>query len=337
MLRVKPDISVIVCCHTKEFIFDFVRSVKRSLGVNYEIIVISSDEDLCLTGISGCTVFNGPQLPAAKRNMGSRIANGKYLAFFDDDVEISSDCLKRFKDCMDKTHAGMVYGKLRKADEPERFDEAGGFLTWTGFIWSRAGQNIFDEGQYDKTEPIFSGKSASCIIEKRLFNKIGGFDEDFGILGEESDLAWRVWLSGREVLFCPEATGIHWFNCKRKDVKVHYTSTRVHRNGSRNYCVMLIKNLEALNLCRILPFHVIIWAMAGLLMLVTGKFTQAINIFKGLWYVPTNLTHILRKRRKVQSERIKSDSELIPTIFRSPGRSYYTERFKRYIAIGLHG
>src|SRR3990167_6266081 len=142
MLRTRPDISVIVCAHTQGFIHKFVESVKRSVGTNYEIIVVSSDDELSENGILGCTVINGPAMPAAKRNMGARIARGKYLAFFDDDVEIEALCLSTFQSCMESTKAGMLFGKLHKADEQDRFDEAGGYLTSTGFILSRAGQNI---------------------------------------------------------------------------------------------------------------------------------------------------------------------------------------------------
>lgn len=337
MLRVKPDISVIVCAHNQGFIHKFVESVKRSVGVNYEIIVVSSDDALTEKGIPDCIVINGPPMPAAKRNKGARIAKGKYLAFFDDDVEINPDCLAMLLASLIETKAGMAYGKLYKADEPTRFDEAGGYLTSTGFIWSRAGQNIFDEGQFDNIELIFAGKSASCMIEKRLFDKLEGFDEDFGILAEESDLSWRLWLSGRAVIFSPLATGIHYFGTKFKPVKDYYTSSRVHYNGCRNYLVMLIKNLEAKNLWKIIPIHVCVWLVSAFLMILTGKFLAGWNILKGLIYPIKNLKSILRKRRKVQNNRVRSDDELRPLIFRSPGRSYYTERFRRYIRIGLHG
>lgn len=337
MLRVsKPQVSVIVCCHNQGFIHKFVESVKRSFGVTYEIIVVSSDDELSATGIPGCTVINGPAMPAAKRNMGARIAKADIIAFFDDDVEIESDCLKHLA-LMMVGKVGMGFGKLMKADEPHRFDEAGGFLTPTGFIWSRAQQNLVDDGQYDEVEQIFSGKSASCIIEKRLFEKIGGFDEDFGILGEESCLAWRVWLSGRSVIFIPRARGIHYFNTKFKPVKDYYTNERVFFNGTRNYITMLIKNLEIPLLFRILPIHVTIWVAAGLSMLLRGKFIAGVNILKGLWYVVRNLKLILEKRRKVQRNRVRTDDELWSIIFRSPGRAYYTERFTRYIRSGLHG
>ena len=332
----KPEISVIVCAHNQVFIHEFVASVKNSIGVTYEIIVISSDPTL--TSIPGCFVTNGPPLPAAKRNMGARLAKAPLLAFFDDDTAIDPDCLLQYKVFMD-THpfAGMAYGKLHKGDEPHRFDEAGGYLTSTGFIWSRAGQNIVDTGQYDNPVQIFAGKSASCIIRTNLFNLIGGFDEDFGILGEESDLSWRVWLNGQQVWYVPQAHGIHWFNTKRKITKRHYTSSRVQYNGSRNYCTMLVKNLEGANLCRILPVHLVIWFTAGLAMIGTLKIREGVNIWRGLYYVGRNIGKILAKRKRVQRARRVSDAAIWPSIYRQAPRGYYKQRIMRYLTFGLHG
>ena len=330
----KPEISVIVCHHKGDFIYKFVESVKKSVDVSYEIIVMSSDENVYGNGIPGCIVFNGPPMPAEKRNMGARIARGNYLAFFDDDVEISPTCLLELY-----TNCGfsMVYGKLHKADERNRFDEAGGYLTSTGFLWSRAGQNDLDEGQFDTQETILAGKSASCMIHRTLFKKVGGFDEDFEILGEETDLSWRVWLNGGKVYFVPSATGIHYFNTKFKPVSKYYTNERVYFNGCRNYITMLIKNLEWRNLSWILPQHILIWVIAGFLMLLRGRLKSGLNIFRGLWYIVRNLGMILEKRRKVQSSRAKSDGECWTHIYRRPPKGYYIQRFTKYITGSLHG
>jgi len=87
MSKNKPvEISVITCHHKGDLIYKFVESVKSSTFSSYEIIVITSDDDLALKGIPGCIVFNGPQMPDEKRNIGARVATGKYLAIFDDDT-----------------------------------------------------------------------------------------------------------------------------------------------------------------------------------------------------------------------------------------------------------
>ena len=106
------------------------------------------------------------------------------------------------------------------------------------------------------------------MIRADAYKAIAGFDEDFGILGEETDLSWRLWLKGVKILYTPQATGYHAFNTKFKPVEKHYTSKRVQFNGCRNYCVMLIKNLETHNLWRILPIHILIWFFAGLAMIM---------------------------------------------------------------------
>jgi GT2 family glycosyltransferase len=166
---------------------------------------------------------------------------------------------------------------------------------------------------------------------------VKGFDKDFGILGEETDLSWRVWLYGYKVLFEPMATGYHAFNTKFKPAQDYYTSERVQFNGCRNYITMLIKNLETRNLVRILPIHVLIWTTAGLAMIITGKLKQGVNILRGLIYVCRNIREILTKRERVQQNRHVTDAEIWPSIYRTPPRGYTWRRFCRYLSIGLHG
>lgn len=314
-----------------------MESVKRSRGLTFEIIIITSDETLALKGIPGCVVSFCSGMPAEKRNRGSRIAKSRYLGFFDDDVEITTDCLVHLKNILDgDKKCAMVYGKLYKADAPGRLDEAGGFITSTGFIWSRAGQNIEDTGQFDNVEKILAGKSASCMVYKPAFDAVGGFDEDFEILGEETDLSWRIWLSGGFVAFAPEATGIHYFNTKFKPAKEYYTSKRVHYNGCRNYVTMLLKNLGTEHLW-IVPIHCLIWFTASLAMIGTLKVRQGWNIMQGLGYCIKNIGAIVRKRKKVQEERETLEKDLWPLIHRKAPRGYAWQRFTRYIRTCLHG
>jgi len=332
----KPEISVITCHHTGTLLYGFLESVKKSVGVTFEIIVITSDEKIAVDGLSGCVVAHSTGMPAEKRNIGARIASGKYLAFFDDDVEVTPDTLLYLKRAL-TTDVHMVYGKLWNMEFKHRFDEAGSFLTRTGFLWSRAGQHEEDRGQYDVAEPVLSGKSASCMIYASTFKSLNGFDEGFGILGEETDLAWRVWLSGKQVLYEPRAVGWHAFNTRFKPKEKYYTSSRVHYNGCRNYIAMLYKNLETRNLWRILPMHILIWFIAGLAMIGTGKIRQGANILRGIAYFGRNISKLSKKRRKVQEKRNVNDAQIWPSIYRSTPRGYARQRFLRYLSLGLHG
>jgi len=330
-----PLISVIVCHHKGDFIYRFYESLKKSIAVTYECIIVTSDKNIDYSRLPGTQIIiTEPELmPASKRNLGSEIAKSGILAFFDDDVELDPMCL--YEQWKYVGH-GMTYGKLYKADERDRLDEAGGYLTWNGFIWSRAEQNIKDVGQFNITEPIFAGKSASCMIEKKLFNDIGRFDEDFGILGEESDLSWRVWLYGRSVMFVPSSIAYHYFNTRLKPAKEFYTSKRVHYNGSRNYITMLLKNLGKEHLC-IAYTNIIIWFFVGIAMIGTLKVSQGVNILKGIRYVIRNWSTIMRKREIIQNQRIVRDNHIKHFIYRKVKFSYYLKRLLRYLRIGLHG
>lgn len=335
----KPDVSVIICNHVVgELLYRTIASIHAQKKVSYEVIVLTSSEELADVGLKGCIVIHSTKGPAEKRNIGAKLAKADYLAFCDDDVDLSDYCLYELhKGLSESPEIGMVYGKLWNMEHQNRFDEAGGYLTSTGFIWSRAGQNDIDDGQYDDPVPVLAGKSASCMVKKSVFNEVGGFDEDFYILGEETDLSWRIWLRGYAVYFDHMATGYHAFNTKFKPVEKHYTSSRVQFNGCRNYITMLIKNLEARNLWRILPIHVAIWLGAGLVMLITGKVREGINILRGLVYVVRHLRGILRKRGRIQITRRVSDRDIWPLIFRRAPRGYYKTRILRYVTLGLHG
>jgi len=329
-----PTISIIVCHHTGDFIYGCVKSIKESFSADYEIIIMSSDPSL---QIEGCRIFYSTDTPAKKRNDGAYHALGEFLCFLDDDVTITPMCLYQLHKTFKRLNVGMVFSKLWNMQYRNRLDDAGSFLTWTGFLWSRAGQLDEDKGQYNRPCYVLAGKSACCMIKKDLFHKVGKFDEDFGILGEETDLAWRIWLIGKDVYYQPKATGYHAFNTDFKPKNKHYTTERVQYNGCRNYITMLIKNLEADNLWKILPIHIAIWSSVGLAMIITGKFRQGLAVWRGIGYVITNICHIFSKRNSVQSFRILPDSELFHFIKSKFPKRYAINRVLRYLRIGLHG
>ena len=340
MASSKLDISVIVCHHTGTLITGFLKSLNESVNVKFETLLVTSykmkEIKPLLQGYVR-VIDSTSAMPAKKRNMAATHAEAKYLAFFDDDVEVTPTCLYEMKKYLDENlDTGMVYAKTLNMEHRNRFDEAGSYLTWTGFLWSRAEQHLEDKGQYDYVAPVLAGKSAACMIRTEDFFKVGKFDQDFGILGEETDLSWRVWLSGKWVCYVPQAVAYHAFNTKFKPRDKHYTDTRVYYNGCRNYITMLLKNLETRNLW-ILAIHVPIWVTAGFAMLFTGRLKPAWNILSGMWYVLRNLPSLLRKRHAVQKQRVRDDRAIWAFITARPHGGYYLQRFTRYIKSTLHG
>lgn len=334
-------ISVIICHHKGRLIDKAIISLLDSAEVEFEIIVASSDAEgrinLLRTKFPQVKFIDVPGGPAHKRNIASRFAKGEYLAFFDDDIEANRYALFRLLEQLKISPTGMVYGKLLNMEHRKRFDEAGSFLTQTGFLWARAESGVTDSGQFETVEKILAGKSASCMIHRKVFWEVGGFDASYEILAEETDLSWRVWLAGYTVLYVPRSITFHAFNTRFKP-KDMYTPARVYFNGCRNYLSMLYTNLGKKRWIFPLATQLIVWTLASIGMFITGKREASFHIMKGIIHFFRNIVTIWHKRVRVQRTLRKiSDRDLLPIIMRTPPPSYYIKRFFHYIKTGRHG
>jgi len=255
----------------------------------------------------------------------------------DDDIEVKPWAVHEMAKMMaEDPKLGMVFGKLLNMEFPNRFDEAGSYLTCSGLLWARAESGCEDRGQFDSSVPVLSGKSASCMIDRKVFSEVGMFDVSYEILAEETDLSWRVWLYGYSVAFCPSSITLHAFNTKFKPADM-YTPKRVYFNGCRNYISMLMTNLSNKHLIIPIITQFIVWSMAGLGFLLTGKREAGVNVFRGLVWVLSHFGDILSKRKVVQGSRKVSDDVLMKLIRKNPPASYYFKRFFHYLRTGRHG
>ena len=57
----------------------------------------------------------------------------------------------------------------------------------------------------DKKEFIFGACAGAALYKKKLFEKVGFFDEDFFAYYEDVDLSFRAQLAGFQCLYVPEA------------------------------------------------------------------------------------------------------------------------------------
>ena len=331
-----PELSIIICHHAGSLILRCLKSLETAKG-NFECIIVTSMREFSYQG-SGITLIYADGGPAYKRNLGASSASGKYLVFLDDDVEIREDCLINFQAFLEsKPACGMAFAKILKMDRRDVFDDCGSWLTWTGFLWSRAGNDQIDRKQYDDPIPILASKSATCIISKQVFSHVGQFDEEMYILGEETDLAWRCWHAGYQVWYVPSAVSWHAFGTSLKPPAEYYKPDRIYKYGPRNYITLLYKNLGATRLLLTLPIHLFGWLCAATIMALTGRRSFSILILLGIWENIANFKRLHAKRKIVQAARKVSDWQLSKFIYSSPPPSYYLARLIRYRTTGLHG
>jgi len=333
-------VSTILCHHKGNLVYGALTSLLASKGVDLQIILMTSTLPSHIKAIEKkfpmVKIVEMPGGPAIKRNVGIKFAEHSLIAFFDDDVEVCPWTVYEMAKVLQTEKVGMVFGKILNMEFREHFDEAGSYLTSSGFLWARAESGCQDVGQFDKVEPILSGKSAACMVHRKVFSEVGMFDASYEILAEETDLSWRVWLYGYQVLFVPSSITYHAFNTKFKPSDF-YTAQRVYLNGCRNYIAMLVTNLGKMELIVPVVIQFVVWMMAGICFIITGKFEAGINVFRGIGWVITHWDNILSKRIVVQRARKVSDKDLMPIIRRNPPISYYIDRFFSYIKHGKHG
>lgn len=322
---------VIVNYNGIEFIDQCLGSVFNSAYKNIEVIFVdngSSDGSLERVKVR---FINEPRLrivenkaslgPAVGRNRGVKVSGGKYLFFLDNDTKIAPNCINELVKVLEEDiSVGAAQAKLLRMDSDNLYDCAGDYLGPLGFLIERS-KGVRDTGQFDFITEILSAKSAASIIRKDLFQQISGFDEDFYMYLEETDLSWRVWLSGSRVVFIPSAVVYHAFNTKKKEFRKYYSRYVVRYYGCRNYITTILKNVELKNLFAILPLHICAWLVISLLFFLSGKILDWFYILKGIWWnflnigiIAANHQSINRNIRKVDDkaifERVKTKEDI---------------------------
>lgn len=310
--------TAIVICH---FTGDIIKRCIKTLPKDTDNIVITSNENFTEDIRNLYTEVNEPTF---KRNIGTDLTESDYIVFMDDDVELEPNCIKEMEEYLDSNkEIGMIYATLYKMDNHSKLDTSGSYLSWCGFL------NETYETHF-RPVSVLASKSALCMIKRDVFEKVGKFDEDFVIYGEETDLSWRVWLAGYQVKVLPRAIGYHAFETPLKP-KSYYNTYYIHYHGCKNYLTMLVKNLPA-HLLYIAFLNACIWFITACVMFFKNK-TASKWILEGIWYNVKEFSYIWQKRKRV----IRTTPNIFRYIYRNPPLVYYFRRLKDYFVHELHG
>jgi glycosyltransferase involved in cell wall biosynthesis len=130
--------------------------------------------------------------PAAGRNAGWRLARAPRIAFTDDDCAPSPDWLAEALELAASYPDAIVQGPTRP--DPAELPREG-LLSHTVRV--------------ERLGPQF--ETCNIFYPRRLLERLGGFDERFGLLpaGEDTDLAWRAIESGAPAVFAERAVVLH--------------------------------------------------------------------------------------------------------------------------------
>lgn len=337
-----PLLSVVVInWNAKKYIINCLKSILESEYNNLEIILIdnhSEDGSINLVKellkedeLSKISIFiNDRNFGAAYAlNQGASIARGKYISFVASDTKIERNCFHELVKVLESDDSiGAVSSKLLMMDEPQRFDSAGEYLSQYGFLIQRHAGYEIDHGQFNQLAEIFSVKGTALTVNKGVFKKAGMFPEEYFIFLEETDLCWRIWLSGYRIVFVPNAYIYH-----ASGISIKQSSCRqylVKYYGTRNYIFTLLKNLGPKNLFCIVPIHSLMWLGLAIWLCLNRRINEGWYVLKGILWNIISLKEILRKRNLIQNLRTKTDRELMPKIMQRISFRYLYNRVKAW-------
>jgi GT2 family glycosyltransferase len=329
---------VIVNYNGKKYLQKCIESILKNSYQNFEIVVVdnnSSDGSVDATKEMFVNLQNLKIIkleknygPSRARNEGVKASQGQIVCFLDNDTEVDEkfivNAIKYFRD---DRKIGILQCKLLLLEEKNRIDYAGEYLSQLGFLVHIAPYGVEDKGQYDKNYEILAAKSAGMFICRDVFDKIGGFDDDFFIFVEETDLGWRSWLSGFRAIFAFDSVVYHHFSTTNKIVDPSFNNYLVRFHGTKNYIMTLYKNLSFSKMIIILPKHILLWCGLAGYLLLRGNFNSSSNILKAIFWNIKNLKKNYNKRKVIQSKRVMTDKELFTKVYKNKGLMYYIKNY----------
>ena len=242
---------VIVSYNNRAEIEACLRSALRSLGQADELILVdnaSSDgtAELAESSFPGlCILRPGNNLGfGAGSNLGALHAQGEYLAFLNPDTTVEPGWLEALLSALqDDPQAGMAASKILLLDDPQRINTCGNEMHISGLTLCRGmGQ---PEHSFSNLEQVSAVSGAAFMMRRELFETLGGFDENFFMYMEDTDLSLRARLAGYTCLYVPGSVVYHQYTLRFGPRKTYYQE--------RNRYWMLLKVLRKRTLLALLP------------------------------------------------------------------------------------
>lgn len=271
------------------------------------------------------TVNDGTNLGFAEGcNVGAGAARGEYLVFVNSDAFLRPGALDALVGALEDPAVGMVTGSLRLEAEPDSINSVGNPMHFLGITWAGA----LGEPAARHTDPrdVATASGAFFGVRRDVWQQLGGFDPAYFMYHEDADLSLRCWLSGRRVVFVPDAVADHDYAFGRNALKLHLLE--------RNRLITVLTNYPTPVLRRVLPVMIMAEPLLLGLAVAQGWGRQKL----GAWsWVLRNRAKLRGRRRRVQSAAVAPkalmpmlSSRIDATVMAPPGMALLNALFAAY-------
>lgn len=188
----------------------------------FEIIIVNNSPEEDLSSIRTNSeveiLVNENKGFSQASNLGVKHSNGEYLFFLNADTIIRNDFLKDSIEKLKDESVGAIGLKLCNDDGSFQlsFWKENTFLNE---IRNKRDERLFQhrnrneiqkiESRYTNVSEVEWVSGAAMLIRKEVFNKIGGFDEDYFLFYEDADICKGLKNAGYKIMFYPFSEIVH--------------------------------------------------------------------------------------------------------------------------------
>jgi GT2 family glycosyltransferase len=226
------DLSIIIINYNvKEFLLNLLDSIRNAVkNISTEIIIVDNASDDGSVEILQ-EKFPNIKLIANKKNVGFGSANnqameaakGRYFLLINPDAIVREDTLLKMLEFFNKTpQVGIAGCKVLNPDGSLQLACRRSFPgPWTSFTKVMGLSKLFPKSRLfarynltylneNQTYEVDAVSGAFMMIKKEVYEKIGGFDQQFFMYGEDLDLCYRAQKSGYKVFYVHNTEIIHY-------------------------------------------------------------------------------------------------------------------------------
>ena len=269
-------------------------------------------------------------------NRGAAEAGAEYVAFLNNDAVADPGWLRALFSALEAGGEGTVCAAStilsREGDEVE-YDGASSNLLGAGKPHSVWGWPDLPSAPTTGT-PLLFASGGAMLIQRDAFLAVGGFDPAYFAYFEDVDLGWRLWVLGYRVVYAAEALVRHLGGATGKRTRSH----RRYTLWESNALATVLKNYEDRNVQRILTAALLLEYRRALLsagdsfnatdyQLTSPPDSNRSNVERlpkvsiahlaGVIRFNSLLPHLMSERARIQSQRKRSDSEILPLLGRA--------------------
>lgn len=282
--------------------------IVASLGADDELILVdNASQDGSAAWVQ--QAFPSIQVILSETNLGFGGANnlaveraaGEYLAFINPDTAVEPGWLDALIAAL-KTNPGihLTTSRIVLMSAPSIVNTCGNNVHLSGITLCRGmGRS---SAEYKTPAPVSAVSGAAFAISRTLFQRLGGFDAEFFLYMEDTDLSMRARLAGCSIAYVPESIVQHAYELRFGISKTYFQE--------RNRYLMLLKLFRWGTLFILFPVFLLSEVVTWGYVLLHER-DRLGNKWRAYKWVISNWQNILARRRQVQRTRRIPDRALI--------------------------